>query len=205
MGLEQELKLRVSGEGKLDLSSLVWLRELTNGKVETQHLSNTYFDTPNKDLRKQGVGLRLRQQDDVFLQTVKTAGIARDGLHQRDEWEHELQAADWDLAKLRQTPLADLINDSNIWSNMQPIFTTNFTREIRWLTLPENTKVELAYDRGAVTAGDLVDTIHEIELEIKQGSIEQLKQFATLMCSHLAVKPSNSSKAKQGYRLVESL
>ncbi len=205
MSLEQEIKLLVVSDDKLDLSSLSWLEEFTDGVITTQNLRNTYFDTPNKDLRTQGVGLRLRQRDDVFLQTVKTAGMAKDGLHQRDEWEHELHNAHWVLAKLRQPPLADMINDANIWSSLQPIFTTNFIRETMQLILPENTQVELAYDSGKVVAGDLVDTIHEIELEITQGSIEQLKQLATLVCSHLAVKPSNSSKAKQGYRLVELL
>lgn len=203
MSLEQEIKLHVLSEDKLDLSALSWLTGFADGKIETHHLMNTYFDTADSQLLKQDLGLRLRQKNEVFLQTVKTAGIAIDGLHQRDEWEHELKSADWDLEKLQQTPLAPIINNADLWATLQPIFTTDFVRETLQISLPENTTVELAYDRGQVAAGELVDTIHEIELELMTGSVEQLKQFATFVCSHLAVKPSDSSKAQQGYRLVK--
>lgn len=205
MSLEQEIKLRVLSEDKLDLSALSWLTGFADGKIETYHLMNTYFDTADNQLLKQDLGLRLRQKDEAFLQTVKTAGIAINGLHQRDEWEYELESADWDLEKLQQTPLAPIINNADLWATLQPIFTTDFVRETLQISLPGNTIVELAYDRGQVATGELVDTIHEIELELMTGSVEQLKKLATLVCSQLEVRRSNSSKAQQGYRLANLL
>jgi inorganic triphosphatase YgiF len=44
--------------------------------------------------------------------------------------------------------------------------------------------------------------IHEIELELKSGSLEAMQQLAALCCEHLNVQPNSSSKAKIGYELI---
>ena len=204
MSLEQEIKLVVNGEAKLDLLSLTWLTDLAVGEVETKRLISTYYDTPDLDLIKQELGLRMRQSGDIWLQTVKTSGSANNGFHQRDEWEDELKSSQWDLDKLKQTPLVAMINDPEIWSKLTAVFSTNFIRETMQLNLPEGTKIELAYDCGQVISGDLVEPIHEIELELKSGSIEQLKQLAAQFCQHLDVTLSNINKAQRGYNLTMS-
>ena len=204
MSLEQEIKLVVNGEEKLDLSSLTWLTDLAEGEIETKRLISTYYDTLDLYLLEQKLGLRMRQSGDVWLQTVKTSGSANNGFHQRDEWEHELKDMQWDLQKLKQTPLVSMINDPEIWSNLTAIFTTDFIRETLQLILPDDTKIELAYDRGQVISGDMTEPIHEIELELKSGSIEQLKQLAVQFCQKLTVKSSNINKAQRGYKIVAS-
>ena len=199
--LEQELKLVVLGQEQLELTSLSWLMALTDADMETQHLVSTYYDTPDKILSKAKLGLRLRQKNKQWLQTVKTAGKVQDGLHQRQEWEDELVDANWDMAKLKQTPLAEIIDDAKTWSTLQPIFTTDFVREAYQLTVSDGTQIELAYDYGEVRAGELKAPIHEIELELRSGSVEQLKQMAERLQEHFSLKPSDCSKAKQGYQL----
>lgn len=203
--LEQELKLVVLGQDKLELTSLAWLMALTDADMETQHLVSIYYDTPDKRLSKEKVGLRLRQKNKQWLQTVKTAGKVQDGLHQRQEWEEELADENWDLAKLKQTPLATIIDDAKTWSTLQPIFTTDFIREAYQLTVSDGTQIELAYDYGEVRAGELKAPIHEIELELKSGSVEQLKQIAKHLQEHFSLKSSDCSKAKQGYQLSLNL
>ena len=203
--LEQELKLVVLGQDKLELTSLAWLMDLADADMETQYLVSTYYDTADKELSKAKLGLRLRQKNKQWLQTVKTAGKVQDGLHQRQEWEDELVDANWDLAKLKQTPLAEIIDDAKTWSTLQPIFTTDFIREAYQLTVSDGTQIELAYDYGEVRAGELKAPIHEIELELKSGSVEQLKQIAKRLQEHFSLKPSDCSKAKQGYQLSLNL
>lgn len=39
-----------------------------------RELGNTYFDTPDNWLRQHDIGLRIRRFDEVYVQTVKTAG-----------------------------------------------------------------------------------------------------------------------------------
>ena len=204
MSLEQEFKLAVNDTATIDLSSLIWLTDLAEGEVETKRLINTYYDTPDLHLVRQGLGLRLRQSGDEWFQTVKTAGTSQNGFHQRDEWEHELADGRWDLDKLKQTPLEIMIKDSSIWSTLSAVFITDFVRETMQLSLPEDTQIELAYDCGQVRAGGLVEPIHEIELELKSGSIEQLKQLADQFCQRLDVSPSDINKAQLGYKLAAS-
>ena len=204
MSLEQEIKLVVKGTTKLDLLSMTWITDLAEGEIETKRLISTYYDTPGLHLIKQQLGLRVRKSGDVWLQTVKTSGSSVNGFHQRNEWEDELKDAQWDLQKLKQTPLVAVINDPKLWSQLQPVFTTNFVRETLQLSLSNNTKIELAYDRGQVVSGDLAEPIHEIELELKSGSLEQLKRLASELCQHLDVTLSNINKAQRGYKLATS-
>ena len=205
MSLEQEIKLVVNSEQKINLASLASLMALADHDVESSHLVSTYYDTADLYLSKKKLGLRLRQHDKQWWQTVKTAGVVKEGLHQRDEWEYPLQGPQWDLSTLRQTPLADMIENTTLWSSLAPLFTTDFVRDSWQLTLADNSQVELAYDFGEVRAGDQSCSIHEIELELKSGDVESLNQLAKLLRSQFDVAPSNCSKAKMGYDLVAVL
>lgn len=204
MSLEQEIKLRVKSEDKIDLASLAWPLSITVGNIEVNHLISTYYETDDLHLSRHGVGLRMRQSQGRWLQTVKTSGVVKAGLHQREEWEHELGGPQWDLAMLRQTPLARIIDSPDIWSKLLPIFTTDFLRETIHLNLADGTQVELAYDRGQVIASDEKTRIHEIELELLVGNTEQLNTLASLLKEQLLLSLSNISKAQMGYQLVSS-
>ena len=60
---------------------------------------------------------------------------------------------------------------------LQPLFTTHFQREI-WLITTGNSEIEVAFDQGEVTAGDLSEPLCEIELELKRGERQDLLAFA---------------------------
>jgi triphosphatase len=144
----------------------------------------------------------MRKSNSEWMQTVKTLGHVEDGLHQREEWEHKLDAAKWDLAKLKQTPLAPMINDSAIWSNMGPVFTTYFERKTLQIGTEDGTQIEVAYDRGRIIAGELTQPIHEIELELKSGNVKHLMVLASELQQQLSLSPNDISKAKMGYQLI---
>lgn len=202
MPLEQELKLVVNSDAPLDLSSLILPNYIIDGEIVTAHLVSTYFDTRELYLVSQRVGLRMRQSDGVWMQTVKTSGHVKDGLHQREEWEHTLDTAEWDLEKLKQTPLAIIIENSVIWSKIGPVFTTDFERKTLQLRTTDDTQIEFAYDRGRVIAGELTQAIHEIELELKSGNVAHLIVLASELQQQLSLSPSDISKAKMGYQLI---
>lgn len=203
MSLEQEIKLKVMQAEALDLAALDWLCELFEAKPYKQHLLSTYFDTPDKALMQFGVGLRLRQVDQKWLQTVKSSGEAVDGLHQRQEWEHELAGSEFDETLLRQTDLAPLLDNKAVWVALAPVFTTDFERLVMPLLLEDGTQIEMAYDRGRVIAGEKQQNIHEIELELKRGDIKKCQQLATRLKTALALEYSDISKAAQGYKLSQ--
>jgi len=99
----------------------------------------------------------------------------------------------------------EMIEDPAIWPTLKPVFTTDFERQTLQLTLSDKTEVELAYDRGEVRTDNLAEAIHEIELELKQGSVETLKLLAEQCVKQLSVEYHDESKAHRGYRLVEQI
>ncbi len=203
MSLEQEIKLCVEQSDTLDLSTLSSIASLMQSEIKSNNLVSTYFDTLALDLMQRGLGLRMRCCNGQWLQTVKTSGVVVNGFHQRDEWEHELASPNWNISKLKDTALADIVSDNAIWDNISELFTTDFIRQTIQLMLADGSEIELAYDRGEVRCGNSSEIIHEIELELKSGSVEQLKLLAEQLCSQLPVRPSDISKAQQGYQLAQ--
>ncbi|HTH40402.1 MAG TPA: CYTH domain-containing protein, partial [Rhodocyclaceae bacterium] len=55
--------------------------------LKRQRVVNIYYDTPDQALHREGMALRLRQQGEQMLQTVKCAGVSSGGLSTRPEWE----------------------------------------------------------------------------------------------------------------------
>ncbi|THK40909.1 CYTH domain-containing protein [Methylophaga sp. SB9B] len=202
MSLEQEMKLAVNGDSKLNLADLDWLQAMTHEQKQLQ-LRTEYFDTPQLKLKQQGIALRMRQIDDQWLQTVKTSGKVQDGLHQREEWEHPIMNGEFDLPLLRQTPLAPIVDDSGSWKQLQRLFFTEFKRDIRLLEASDDTLIELAYDFGEAGSGDRRAMIHEIELELRHGSLEVLQQVAERLKTELNLAYNNRSKAEIGYQLYQ--
>ncbi len=202
MALEQEVKLAVNSDEVLDLSSLAWLSPYIQSR-QSFHLISHYFDTPELLLLQQGVGLRRRFDGKQWFQTVKESGHAQQGLHQRREWECRLENDTFDLQHLHQTPLATLIEDESKWQQITAIFTTDFQREIMLLSIEGGLEIELAYDRGVVYTDDSELPIHEVELELKSGSVEQLQVVAMQLQQTMPVEPSDISKAQRGYQLLK--
>ncbi len=141
METEIELKFFVSPEFSETLKE-----KISETKV-LQHscrdLGNTYFDTADKWLRKHDIGLRIRRFDDVFVQTVKTAGRVVAGLHQRPEYnaEHTSDEPDLSLHPLDIWPPGK--DAETLQSELMPLFSTNFTREQWLIGMPDAVRLKL--------------------------------------------------------------
>ena len=199
MSLEQEIKLAVSGE-PLDLTTLDWLDTKVTSR-KTPSLRTDYYDTPNFKLRDMRIALRLRKVEGQWIQTVKSAGQVKDGLHQREEWDQPLLNGEFDKALLRQTPLAPIVDDAGQWQQLECIFSTEFTRET-WDLDIDGTHVELAYDQGFVKTADDQTPIHEIELELRHGELDVLQQLSDQLKQHLPLENNPVNKAQLGYDLL---
>jgi inorganic triphosphatase YgiF len=71
---------------------------------------NTYFDTADRRLSALRCGLRVRLVGERRVATLKRGGQVRDGVHERGEWEVELDAGDapeqWPPSEARDQTLA---------------------------------------------------------------------------------------------------
>lgn len=201
MSLEQEIKLSIAGIQPPDLDALPWLTALVTSRASS-HLRTDYFDTADLALQQMGLALRLREMDGQWLQTVKSQGKVDNGLHQREEWEHPLPNASFDLALLHQTPLVAFAEDTGRWQQLRCLFTTEFNRQIYRL-LEGETEIELAYDSGEVRSEGLTAPIHEIELELRHGDLAVLNAVAEKLKNALGLDYNSQSKAALGYQLFE--
>ena len=193
MALERELKFRLSARAAARVA-----RALALGAAE--RLASIYYDTPDLELRRARVALRLRRSGRRWLQTVKCdlSPLAR------GEWESEAPAGRLDLARL---PLAEIRETSGIdlgalAARLAPKFETRFARRSAELHFDDAT-IEPALDRGMLLAGKRRASILELELELKTGEPRALLCYARSLVGPFGLQLALESKAERGYRLAQ--
>ncbi|MGO3739113.1 MAG: CYTH domain-containing protein [Marinomonas foliarum] len=166
----------------------------------TLALMNAYFDTEDASLMKGGVAIRIRAVNNTFIQTVKTRGSNRIGMHARGEWEWFLPNDQLDLSLLNEVPLPESLQDMSWASELVEVYRTDFERQV-WNINSAASKMEVVCDQGLVTSPYGEDSICELELELKQGDESGLYQFALQLAEQIPVQVSIVSKAQKGVRL----
>lgn len=197
MSHEIELKLALGPAGP---ERLRHHPRLAGQAARTGHLGNTYFDTPEGDLERARMALRLRRLDDRLLQTVKTRGQGGGGLSTRGEWEWDVPGPGLDLDGLAGVPPAAELGEATL-ARLAPRFTTDFQRST-WTLDTETGRIELALDLGEIRAGERRVTIRELELELLEGEPEALWRLAEALAETVPLRPADTSKAARGGALL---
>jgi inorganic triphosphatase YgiF len=160
-----------------------------------------YFDTPQRDLARRGLGLRLRREGRHWRATLKASGRAAAGLHQRPEWEYPAPGAVLDLSRFAGTPLADLPEAETLHRRLVPVLVTDF-RRTRWLLEPgSGIRLEVALDDGRLLAGRRERLVQEIEIELLEGPVSAAFDAAETLAGALALRPEPASKLARGLTL----
>ncbi|MBF7053922.1 CYTH domain-containing protein [Halomonas sp. KAO] len=196
MSQEIELKLALGPEGPDALRRHPLLNE---SSPSATRLGNTYFDTAGGELEAARMALRLRRVDGRLLQTVKTRGEGGGGLSRRGEWEWRVPGPGLDLAGLEGLPPAELGED--VLRRLEARFTTDFRRET-WHLEHRGARIELALDEGDISAAGRHVEIRELELELVEGEPAALWSLADALAEHVALRPSDTSKAARGGALL---
>ncbi|WP_088184122.1 CHAD domain-containing protein [Sphingobium sp. Z007] len=167
---------------------------------QTAALHAIYFDTPDQQLGKRGMSLRIRRTGRRRVQTVKADGRDGAGLFARDEWEMPVRGVTPVLDD--RTPVAALLGEAV--GQVDRLFTVDVQRRT-WMVKQDSATIELVLDRGAVLANGREQAICEIELELKAGEPAALFALARRIDADIAVRPGVLSKAERGYRLTQAL
>ena len=173
-------------------------------------LTNHYFDTQTLALRRSKIALRTRstRQDGEsihFEQTIKTSGSIIAGLHQRPEYNVDIQDS---LPSISLFPLAIWQEDTDIkqlQSQIIELFSTNFTRHT-WLVTLADAQVEIALDYGIISCQGHEEKpiIFEIELELVNGNPDALFVLTKTLFTQLSMRPGQLTKAARGYALYKA-
>ncbi|OHV13882.1 inorganic triphosphatase [Kushneria phosphatilytica] len=196
---EIELKFALGADAERLLPAHPRLADMT---ASVHQLANTYFDTPERDLEKARVALRLRRDGDRIVQTVKTAGQGQGGLHERGEWEWPRDEECLDTEGLARLGLP-VFEQASVREALVPVYRTDFERHVWQLPLDTNNAVEVAFDRGEIVAGEHRTPIFELELELRGSEPALLWQLAEALADSVPMRPSNTSKAERAVALRE--
>lgn len=215
---ELELKFFVPTANQTALKT-----QMSTKDSQNHVLGAYYFDTPNKDLTKVGIALRIRFENGDWVQTLKTKG---DGIAKRIELNVVMPItgtpASLDLATLK--PDLTAITESSVIKQLEKIaplnelqntlqiqYFTDVKRQTR-LIKKGDTQIEVAYDLGKVQAqtleknnGKRANTIpiHEVEFELISGDPQILIDTAKQWCKRHKLVLSTVTKAERGNLLLK--
>ena len=199
MPVEIELKLQ------LDPRHVARLRNHPLLKRATHHASrklySVYYDTPDLDLWRAGIALRLRRTGEHWLQTIKSGGRVTAGLHQRHEFESGVVAPFPDFTAIDDPELAAHLASAELRTHLKPMIVTEFTRASCVLAPAERVAIEASIDCGIIKSGDATEPICELELEVKAGPAWRAYQAALHLLEAAPMLIENRSKAERGFAL----
>jgi triphosphatase len=170
--------------------------------VDEKQLNNNYFDNKDLTLRKLDIGLRIRGVNQKYEQTIKTAGKVVGCLHQRPEYNVDLESNHLDLLLFPEHIWPANVDVVKLQKSLHTIFTTDFYRQT-WLITKENSVIELALDRGEIFTSPNIETliINELEIELVSGKEQALFELAEQLMTVIKMRPGKFSKAARGYAL----
>jgi inorganic triphosphatase YgiF len=200
MVVETELKLRIAPEQLARLKRHPLLKAHQLERPVTRRLYNIYFDTPQLELYKSAMALRLRRAGRQWLQTLKGGGLVKAGMHQRNEWEIPVSRAMLDFSSPQAAEFKKNLPPP-LRKKLQPVFVTDFSRTSRMMAW-RGAQIELCMDHGEVRTEQRSTSICELELELKSGEPSQLFDLALELLEIAPFELEAVSKAEQGYRLL---
>lgn len=198
--VEVELKFQLPESKKKTVQQY-----LKKHKAQHIHLQAKYYDTPDRLLAKNGMALRLRKENDLWVQTFKAAGQSH--LHRVEE--------EVFLGKCEQDPELNL----NLYKDNKAVtdlITEALGTEVEKLSLQfetdvqrtyhvfeaDDTAIEVCLDDGVVKTATTQSKICEVEFELKQGAVKTLIQFAQQWINRYELWLDVRSKAERGNLLA---
>lgn len=194
-----------------------------------QRLQARYFDTPGAQLLAAGIVVRVRHEGGQWVQTAKAPAPASSGnASGLNRLEHNLDlplpasngsaggnAGDGvddslpavDLSCHAGTPLDAVIRAAlglgpdAPFPQLVAVFETDVQRLTRVVQAADSA-IEIALDRGRVTAGKQHMPLCEVEFELKAGHPRQAALLARDWCARHGLWLSTVSKSEKGWQLA---
>ena len=198
---EIELKGTIRPEHLDRVKGLSAIKKCAVGRARSRKLVTVYFDTPDHELRRLGLSLRVRKVGRAYVQCVKGAHKKLGGILVRTEWEGPVPSQDPAISVIEDKRLRQLIRRVGV-KHLQPVFRTDIQRSSRTLKFDDGSTVSLDIDVGEIVAGDVSEPIGEFELELESGAPERLFDLASEIRKDVPFRLATLSKASRGYALL---
>lgn len=199
--MEIELKFQLPESKKKSV-----LQALSKQKAQKIQLQAKYYDTAERLLAKNYVAIRLRQEGEHWVQTFKAASknhlqrIEEDIYLGKCAQEPELDLSLYKHNQTVQTVLREVLGEAP--AELQLQFQTNVQRTFHIFEF-EGSHIEVCLDDGEIRTPTDHAQICEVEFELKQGSAQELIQFAKTWVDQYQLWLDVRSKAERGNLLAQ--
>ncbi len=204
--LEQELKFTVVDRALLDaILTSAFIQCLIVGDCcpTAECFSGAYLDTPERALEHRRCSLRVRQEGAGLRAALKLPGRIVDGLSTREEYEVDVHQWPETVSALPdgdfRSRLARLIP---VDRPLVPRVRVDMKRR-RTLLQRGDSILELVLDDGTIHCCDASVGLCEIELELKQGDLQDLLDVGKQIEHQYPLTRSRLSKHEIGLKLCE--
>jgi inorganic triphosphatase YgiF len=198
--VEIELKFQVPADRHGAVRSAVATRS-----ARVTRLQALYADTPDRRLAAAGWALRLRREDERWVQTLKGRG---DGVASR--FEHEVvlpagsEAPSVDPARHAGSAAGDRLGALVGGADLVEVMRTDVRRTHRRVA-SGGAVIEIALDEGTLSAGGRRAEVCELEFELVCGPPGALPALAERWVHRHALWWDLRTKAERGQRLAEGV
>lgn len=189
---EQELKLHVPAASRQAVEHAI-----KQGQAQQIHLHALYFDTPERELARARIAIRLRKEGQNWVQTLKTPGA---NSISRVELNHPRPGPILDLSVYAGTDVESAL--SQIQGELAVRYETDVHRLQSYIEHPAGL-IELAYDTGVLRAGNLELPICEVEFELVSGHADAIFGVARRWQQDHALILDARSKSERGDALAQ--
>ena len=198
---EIELKATIAPEQLDKIKDLPAIRKRAVGRARSKKLVTVYFDTPDHELRQQGLSLRVRKVGRAFVQCVKLTHSRLGGIPVRMEWEGPVPSQKPAISVIEDKRLRRLIRRAGA-ERLHAVFRTDVQRSSRTLKFDDGSTASLDIDVGEIVAENDSEPICEFELELESGAPERLFDLASEIGQVVPFQLASMSKASRGYALL---
>lgn len=201
--MEQEFKWKATEA--LLTQVRTWALARPQACARTLEMGAQYFDTEDQALAAQGIGLRLRRENERTVCCLKRREQgAGDGLRIHEEYECEADTLAQGLQALPRAgaPRALCLQLSEL--PLGVLCEMQFTRHAIRLQ-EEDIVCELALDQGQMRRASSAMPICEIELELHEGELSDLCRVAQHLQAQFALVPEPLSKLARARQLAPGI
>jgi len=199
--LEIEAKYTTSGPTQFArLLRADTLGEYKLAPMEEQHLIDHYVDTSNRDIWRGGYACRMREKDGEWLLTVKGRGGAEGAIHQREEYEMEIQP-DTQPHQWSDGPARELVFSLTHSQPLVGLCIIRQRRTLRMVCQSQRHIGELSLDVVEMKLGGQNKITYEVEIELEQdGTLEDLRVLDEILQDY-GLRPESRSKFERALAL----
>lgn len=198
--VEIELKFQIPESRRNAL-----LKALDPKKAVQIPLKAKYYDTPERHLARSHAALRQRLEGKVWVQTFKAARKNHIERFEHNAILGELEhAPDLDLTIYHHDVEAQSLLQNALAGNTQLglQFETDIQRTQRTLSFNAS-EIEISLDIGYIRTASAEQDVHEVEFELKSGSIQDLLAFSFEWVKKYQLWLDVRSKAEIGNLLAQ--